>query len=352
VAILDDLLYRVRLELGDTEVQFTSQLTGDGTTKDFYVNYKPLDPTTLVVKVNGVTKTKPTDYTVEENVGVIHFVTAPANNAVILVTGVHFRYFTDSDLCLFINTAVEQHTAGRTDRFGSTMTLSKIPAVEEYPVALLSAIEALWALATDAAFDINIQAPDGVMIPRSQRFAQLNTIIAARQEQYRNLCAALNIGLWRIEVGILRRTSRTTNKLVPIYMPQELEDSRRPERVYLSTDLYGRVPTPSVAQPYDIIFTQGDSWEATFDFPFSLAGYNIKAQMRTYPNAPTKYADFDVEIINEANGQAKLSLTSSDTEYLPVRLYWDLQLTSDADPDYQQTYIKGIVFVDPQVTTE
>ncbi len=350
MAILDNLLSRVRLELGDLESQFRHVLVGDGETVDFYVNYKPLDPTALVVEVDGVPLAKPDDYTVEEAFGMIHFVEAPEAEAEIVVTGTHFRYFTDSDLVVFINTAVEQHTAGKTDRFGSQMNLGKIPVVEEYPVALLATIEALWALATDAAFDINIQAPDGVMIPRSQRFAQLNTIIAGRQEQYRNLCAALNIGLWRIEVGILRRTSRTTNKLVPVYMPQELEDSRRPERVYLPTDMYGHVPTPSVAQAYDIIFTQGDSWEATFDFPFNLTGYTIKAQMRTYPNAPTKYGDFAVEVLSAANGTVKLSLTSSDTEYLPRRLYWDMQLTSAADPDYQQTYIKGIVFVDQQVT--
>ena len=105
------------------------------------------------------------------------------------------------------------------------MTLTKLAAVEQYPIAILAVIEALWALATDASFDINIFAPDGVTIPRSERYHQLVNMINQRQEQYRTLCSALNIGLWRLEIGTLRRVSRHTNKLVPIYMPQEIDDS-------------------------------------------------------------------------------------------------------------------------------
>lgn len=356
MAIIDDLLSRVRLELGDQASQFTYTFVGDGITKDFYINYKPLDPYTLVVTktVNAVTTSlvKPTDYTVEANIGVLHFTVAPESNSTVTVSGSHYRYFTDDDLNTFINTAVTQHTTGRTDSYGRQMTISLIPTVEEYPIALLATVEALWALATDAAFDINIQAPDGVMIPRSQRFQQLSAIIAQRQEQYRQLCASLNIGLNRVEMGILRRTSRTTNKLVPVYMPQEIEDSRRPERVYIQNDMYGRTPTPSSAQPYDIIFTQGDSWSAVFDFPFDLTGYTAKAQIRTYPNSPSLYATFTVEYTDRVLGKITLSLINDDTKYLPSRAFWDLQLTTDSDPTYEQTYVKGLVFVDQQVTLD
>lgn len=352
MATADDLITRVRLELGDQATQFTHTFYSDGSTKDVYVNYKPLDPYTLVVKVNGTTLTKPTDYTVEANIGVIHFTTAPATDAEVVVSGQHYRYFTDDDLTVFLNTAISQHTTGRADSYGRQLTLSNLSAVEEYPIVLLVVVEALWALATDAAFDINIQAPDGVVIPRSQRFQQLSNVIGQRKEQYRELCALLNIGLYRIEIGTLRRTSRTTNKLVPVYMPQEIEDSRRPARVYLENNMLGYTPTPSTAQPYDIIFTQGDSWSAVFDFPFDLTGYTAKAQMRTYPNSPTLYGEFDIAYTNRATGQITLSLTNTDTKYLPSRLYWDLQLTSDSDPDYEQTYIKGLVFVDQQVTVD
>lgn len=356
MATLDAVLSRVRLELGDNASQFTYTFTGNGSTKDFYVEHKPLDPYTLVVtRTVGATTTtlaKPADYTVEANLGVIHFTTAPASNATIKVTGQHYRYFTDDDLTIFINTALTQHTANRTDNYGRALTLSLIPPVEEYPMALAASIEALWALATDAAFDINITAPDGVVIPRSQRFAQLSNIINQRQEQYRTLCALLNIGLYRVEVGVLRRTSRTTNKLVPVYMPQEIEDSRRPERVYLPIDMQGRTVQPSTAQPYDIVLMQGDSWSGTFDFPFDLTGYTAKAQIRTYPNSPSLYGTFTITYTDVVNGILTLTLERSDTAYLPARSFWDLQLTAPGDDAWEQTYIKGLVFADQQVTLD
>jgi len=350
VATLDSLLSRVRLELGDSAAQFTTKLTGDGTTKDFYLKVKPVQAYGLTVTVNGSAKTNPTDFTLEESIGMIHFVTAPAANAAIVVSGTHWRYFTDSELTTFINTAVTQHTDNKTDNYGRSITIGLIPTVEEYPVALLATIEALWALATDAAFDINISAPDGVQIPRSQRFQQLSNIISGRQEQYRQLCAALNIGLWRIEMGILRRTSRTTNKLVPVYMPQEIDDSTQPERVYIENNMKGRTPLPDPVGVYDIVFTQGDNWSVEFDITgFNLTGYTVKAQARTYPGSPLLVAEFTVVYTDRVNGKVTLSLTPAQTEQFPLKSFWDMQVTN-ADETFDQTYVRGMVFANKQVT--
>lgn len=352
MAVLEDLLSAVRRELNDQPTPFTWSILGDGATTAYTIGYKPLDPASISVTVDGTPIPQPTGYTVDSVSGTIIFAEAPASGSTVRVSGNFFRYFNDEDLTSYINTAVTQHTYNKTDQFGSTMTLSKIPPIEEYPLAILATIEALWAIATDASFDIDITAPDGVHIPRSQRFAQITGMIAQRQQQYKDLCAALNIGVWRIEMGILRRVSRTTNKLVPVYMPQEIDDSRRPERVYLQNDLYGRTPAPSVAQVYDIVFTQGDSWSAIFDFPFDLTGYTVKAQIRTYPNSPALYATFTVEYTDRPAGKVRLSLTKSQTAYLPRRAFWDLQITSDADPTWEHTFIKGQVFIDSQVTLD
>lgn len=352
MAVLEDLLSAVRRELNDQPTPFTWTSIGDGYTDTWTIGYKPLDSASLVITVDGNAVPQPSGYTVEPITGTIIFATAPENGTTINISGSFFRYFTDEDLTAYINTAVTQHTYNKTDQYGSAMTLSRIPPVEEYPLTILAVIEALWALATDASFDIDITAPDGVHIPRSERFHQMTTLIGQRQQQYKDLCAALNIGLWRIEMGILRRVSRTTNKLVPVYMPQEIDDSRRPERVYLQNDLYGRTPTPSTAQIYDIVFMQGDSWECEFDFPFDLTGYTFKAQVRTYPNSPSLYATFTVTYVDRAAGKIRLSLTTTDTQYLPQRAFWDLQMTADSDPSFQQTRIKGQVFVDQQVTVD
>lgn len=350
MAVLTDLLAGVRRELNDQSTPFMWSSVGDGFTDSYVTGYKAIDTATLVVTVDGSAVGNPTGYTIDANNGTITFVTAPSSGAIVKVVGSFYRYFTDVDLTSYVNTAVTQHTYNKSDSYGSAMTIALIPPVEEYPVVILATIEALWALATDASFDIDITAPDGVHIPRAERFNQLTQIIAHRQQQYKDLCAALNIGLWRIEMGILRRTSRTTNKLVPVYMPQEIDDSRRPERVWLENDMYGRTPTPTTAQIYDIVLTQGDSWTATFDFPFPLTNLVAAAQIRTYPNSPSLYATFTVTYTDIPGGKITLSLTTSDTTYLPQRGFWDLQLTSSVDPTWQQTYIKGQVFVNQQVT--
>ena len=232
------------------------------------------------------------------------------------------------------------------------MTLYMLPAVEEYPLAILATVEALWALATDSAFDIDIQAPDGVMIPRSERYRQLTQIIQQRMEQYKQLSSALNIGLWRIEMGTLRRVSRMTNKLVPIYLAQEIDDSRKPERVYIQNDLNGRKPAPSYAGVYDIALYQGDSWSGEFDFPFDVTNLTFKAQIRTYPNAPALYGTFGVVKFDAVNGRIRLTLDPVATKYLPARAFWDLQATSTTDPTFEQTYVRGQVFVTQQVTLD
>ena len=354
MAVLSDLTSRVRLELGDQPKQFSLTFTGDGATSDFPLAIHPIDVYTLGVYLNGSPVAFPTGYTVEADLGVIHFVHTPAANSTILVTGTSFRYFTDDDICTFVTTAVEQHTYNRTNGLGSQMTISLIPAVEEYPIAILATIEALWALATDASFDIDINAPDGVSIPRSERYRQLTETIQARWEQYRQLCSALNIGLWRIEMGTLRRVSRLTNKLVPVYMAQEIDDSRKPERVYIQNDLNGRTPFPSYVAIQDVILYQGDSYSEEVDFPFDITGLEWKAQIRTYPNAPSIYATFTIDTIStsETLSKIRLSLTNKDTEYMPPRAFWDLQATDPTDDSYENTYLRGQVFTTQEVTLD
>ena len=352
MAVLTDLVSRVRLELGDMPTQFTFTATGNGTTKTFDLKVKPVENTTLLVTVNGDPMGTPVFYTIQQDLGILTFVSAPPANSAIVVVGTHYRYFTDTDIKRFVNTAVEQHTFERTDGYGSQMTMLMLPPVEEYPLAILATIEALWALATDSAFDINISSPDGVMIPRSDRYRQLTQMIQSRTEQYKQLSSALNIGLWRIEMGTLRRVSRLTNKLVPIYLAQEIDDSRRPERVFIQNDLKGRKPMPTYAGVYDIALYQGDSWSGEFDFPFDVSMLDFKAQVRTYPNAPALYATFSIQKFDAANGRIRLTLAPSATRYLPARAFWDLQATSSTDATFEQTYIRGQVFVTQQVTLD
>lgn len=352
MATLLDLISKVRTELADQPRQFTKTLYGDGFTTDFNLGVKPLDLTTLMVTVNGTIQANPTNYTAEAGVGVIHFGVAPALGATIVVTGNVFRYFSDDDLTYYINTALTQHTYNRSDAYGRAMTIDLLPEVETYPLSILAVIECLYALATDAAFDIDIQAPDGVSIPRSQRFVQIREWITQRTEQYKTMCAQLNIGLGRIEQGTLRRVSRTTNKLVPVYLAQEIDDARMPERVYLPIDTMGRTPLPSLVPIYDIILNQGDSWSAVFDFPDTtdFTNQTFTAQIRTFPGSPSLWATFTITIIDANLKKLQLSLTSQQTTVIPTRAWWDIQATNNSDSSIQTTYMRGQIFNTPQVT--
>lgn len=354
MALLSDLVSRVRLEIGDQASQFSYAATGDGTTKAFPIGKYPVDPATLYITVNGTAQATPANYTLEANLGIIHFVIAPALNATIAVSGQNYRYFTDEDITTFVCDAVTQHTYNRVDSYGSQVTINSIPPVEEYPVAVLASIEALWALATDSAFDINITAPDGVVIPRAQRYQQLSNIIQQRWEQYRLLCSQLNVGLWRIEMGTLIRTSRTTNKFVPIYMGQEIDDARKPERVYIHNDLTGRNPFPTYAQIQDLILYQGNSFQEEFTFPFDTTGLTWESQIRSYPNSPSLYATFTITKVSTSSTAStiRISLTVEQTSYLPQRAFWDLVATSATDPNYAMTYIRGQVFTTTGVTMD
>lgn len=352
MATLSDLRSKVRLELNDQARQFTKTFTTDGTTKDFNLGVKPVEATTLMVTDNGTPLANPTSYTVEPIYGVIHTVNTLAANRTLKVSGNVFRYFTDDQLDYFINVAVLQHTENRTDGFNRAITIDTLPEIEVYPVVLLSTVEALWALATDAAFDINIQGPDGVAIPRSQRFAQLNSIIEQRKEQYRNICAALNIGIWRIEMGVLRRVSRTTNKLVPVYVSQEIDDSTMPERVYIQRDINGRTPIPSDVPIYDIVLQKGDNFSVILDFPdtFNFNDLVFKAQIRTYPASPSLWATFTITVYDANLRKLQLSLSKEDTVRIPTRCFWDIQATSLSDATFSKTYLRGQIFAYPQVT--
>lgn len=354
MATLTDLVSRVRTELNDQAKQFTKSFTGDGVTVTFPLGYKPVDDSTLLVQVDGTIITNPAGYTVEPSVGVIHFTSAPNGSSVISVNGSVFRYFSDADVSYFVNTAVGQHLYNRSDQFGRQMTLALLPEVEVYPVTILSTIEALYTLATDSAFDIDITTPDGVHIPRNQRFNQLIALVEQRKEQYRNICSALNIGLWRMEVGTLRRVSRTTNKLVPVYMPQEVDDARLPERVYLQNDMTGRAPMPTTVGVYDLVIEQGDNYSVTLDFPddTDFTDLVFKAQIRTYPGSPTLWATMGTAVADPDLKKLTISLTKEQTANLPVRCAWDIQATSTSDSTFERTYLRGQVFVNQQVTTD
>ena len=327
MANLTTLSNSLRSELGDTASSFLQNYLSDGVTKKFHLDYYPVSGTSLIVMA-GTTNISST-VTIEEATGILTLPTAQAAGTVISVSGMSYRYFTDAEIQNYVNIAFLQHSVRAVNAYGSKITLANLPVVEEYPVIILASTLALFTLATDASYDIDIQSPDGVSIPRSERYRQLMGMVDARKEQYRELCNLLNVGLHRVEISTLRRISNRTNRYVPLYRPQELDDGGYPKRIHIPIPTYMDQTTSSV-QTYDINLYRGDSFEVTIDFPFALTDYSLLSQIRSYSGATLVLATFNVNITDYANGKATLSLTSDQTSNLPSRGLWDIQMTKKA----------------------
>lgn len=347
MATNDDIVNRVRLELGDTATTFDITMSGNGVATRYETGTYPVDGTLLIVTVDGVADT---NITVEERTGVVTFAAPPGLGSNVRFQGTKYRYFGPTDLQTFIDSSVAEQTNNRTDSFNRQMNLANLPIIEEYPLALLATVKALWALATDSSFDIDISAPDGVSIPRSERYRQLMEMITARQAQYDEYAALLNIGIQRIEVMQLRRVSKMTGRLVPIFIEHEIDDNSKPQRVWLPTNTYGSSPMPSNQVEQDFATTQGDFFSYVLDFGYDVTNFSYLAQVRLYAASETLLQTFTVTPVTGQPTQVTLSLTSDQTKLLPLEGVWDIVITNNADPTDIRTPFGGRIFCQQDVS--
>lgn len=227
MATLTGLVSRLRLELGDLPHGFQARSISDGATQHYNLPVELLDEASLrVYTKNGSTVTElgaPGDYTVDARGGAIFLADAPSSGTEVVVEGDHFQTFLTEDLEDFVNTAFGLHTHGEEEVDTTELEMDDLDPVEDYLVVILAHIQALWAMITDAAQEIDVFSPDGVRIPVGQRYQQLMGLIAFWEAKYKELSQALGVGIFRIQMFNLRRVSRTTNRLVPLYRAQEYD---------------------------------------------------------------------------------------------------------------------------------
>ncbi len=181
-------------------------------------------------------------YRMDASIGQV-FLGAPIPlNATLLITGCAWSLFSDYELARIAIESVNQHTAGSEveERYRDARgfityretpkTLENLPALEEPLVEMLTVVNAFWALANDAATDSNVQTAEGTVIDRTTRYNHIMEQIQAMTLRYMDYCGQLNVGLYRSEVLQLRRTSKTTGRLVPLFRPREYDDHRYPQR--------------------------------------------------------------------------------------------------------------------------
>lgn len=350
MTISSRVLERVRMDLGDLPQSFDFAFSGDGVRDHFNIEHRPYDEASATVFKDGVEADLVAEgISLDGTQGMVVFDVAPAPGIVWEIQGIKWRYFSDADLQVFIDTAVAQHAHNRADSAGGLFTINDIEPVEEYPVALYATIQALWALATDAAFDIDILAPDGVNIPRSERYRQLMEMIGARQTQYDELAAALNIGVRRMEVFTVRRTAKLTNRLVPVFKPQEYDDRTLWERLYPPISLQGTAPVDVDKGRHDVALFGAEPYEFTVRLPLDVTGYEIDAPITMHMGSVgPSIEDWKVEVL-ETNtddpinpySTLRLSLTSDEVAKMRNWAFWQL-ITRDADGD-PYTWLLGNV---------
>jgi hypothetical protein len=334
MASIANLVNRVRLELGDTGKSFVVQFVADGTTNRFNIHYSPLDADQITVTLNGTDVTSSTS--VEESSGVLVFDEVPDDGDEIVVSGLYYRYFTAAELAYLVESALSQHAAKHTDSLGRTINFSTLPTIEEYPVVVYATSLALYTLATDSSFDIDIMAPDGVNIPRSERYRQLMEMMNVRKAQYQELCVHLGIGMFSIDIFSLRRISKATGRYVPLYTPQEVDDRSFPQRVDTPPPTYGDKPIAWPTEAGELTAYQGRAFttEITFSGEFDEStSFTAKVLPQRASVLAAQIFDLEVTDDGEGNYTATLSLTSDQTLRIAERTYWSLQLVDPENTD-------------------
>lgn len=98
---------KMRRELGDTKRRVHVDWTGDGATTAFQMpdgNYPVLE-SSYTVKVNGVTQTETTHYTIDVQTGLLTFVTAPTDTHAVTIDCFSVR-LTDADWLTIVNDVI------------------------------------------------------------------------------------------------------------------------------------------------------------------------------------------------------------------------------------------------------
>lgn len=261
---IQDVINRVRLEIGDPYQPFKTSTLGDGMTNLFDLPKQNLDTNSFTITIiNGTTITdlNPNiDFIVNQELGMVQLTNPVPNGANLIMQGNAWAMFTDDDLTTFINDSINQHCYNRfvEERLRTAqgfiafrnmpMTLMNLPVIEEPLLIMLSTINVLWVLANDMATDTNVQTTEGTNIDALGRYRQVMDHIQELQDRYERYCGQLNVGVFRMETMKLRRVSRTTNRLIPIFTDREYDDHSWPTRELPPVDEHNQddsgIPSP------------------------------------------------------------------------------------------------------------
>lgn len=165
-------------------------------------------------------------YHLDARNGVLRLSSTPAANTKLLVEGYYYEWLLPEDLLFYAKRSINFHLPT------INVPLEQANAAVLDVIGIGALVEALQALMTEYARDIDITTSESIHIPGSQRFRMVQSLVQQWEMEYRKHANNLNIGPESIQQFSLRRVSRTTNRLAPLFKSRELGDYSPPERIF------------------------------------------------------------------------------------------------------------------------
>lgn len=234
IATQEDVINIARSYLRDFPKFF--QLSFDASGRTYALGKPNIDPASLWVAylpdgvgANVVTLT-PLEYALDGRNGILRLPAPLVNADQFMVEGYYYEWLTQEDLEFYAEVAISINTHNL-----NTQLADMAPAVVKV-LGIHTIVQALWGLLSEYSRDIDVITSESVHIIASQRYRMVSELLEMWTREYNKMASALNIGLNRIEMVTLRRISKTTNRLVPIYKAREVGDYGPIERIWPPID--------------------------------------------------------------------------------------------------------------------
>jgi hypothetical protein len=206
------------------------QVTFDAIGRTYELGQTNIDPDNVWIATTvgaSATELTTTDYHLDNRNGILRLTSTPASGTKILIEGYYYEWVLPADLEFYSKHSINYHKPT------ISIPLEQASAAVLDVIGLGALVEALQALMTEYARDIDVSTSESVHIPSSQRFRMLQNLTQQWESEYRKRANNLNIGPEKIEQFNLRRVSRTTNRYVPLFISKELGDFGPSERLFI-----------------------------------------------------------------------------------------------------------------------
>ena len=206
------------------------QVSFDAIGRTYELGQTNVDSSTLwIASTTGASATELTtsQYSLDNRNGILRLANTPTAGTKIMVEGYYYEWILPEDLQFYSERSINFHIPT------INVPLEQANAAVLDVVGIGALVEALQALMTEYARDIDVMTSESVHIPASARFRMLQSLCQQWETEYRKHANNLNIGPESIQQFSLRRVSRTTNRYVPLFKAKELCDYGPRERIFM-----------------------------------------------------------------------------------------------------------------------